>query len=315
MPFVKVQKDKAYFKRYQVKYKRRRQGKTDYKARKNLIKQDKNKYSIPKYRFVVRFTNKDIVCQIVAAKIVGDVVLTAAYAHELPRYGLKVGLTNYAAAYAVGLLTARRWLKKIGLDSKFKGKKKVNGKFYLVRRVTYKQKKRLQKKGKKVKRIRPFIALLDIGLRRTTTGAKVFAALKGACDGGLSIPHNPKRFAGFNNKKKKLDAAFLRKRIFGGHVGDWMKKLQEEDEEKFKRQFSKYIEAGIGPDDLEELYASVHKKIREDPTHKSTAKPKPEKQKRWNKKKRNLAQRKDRIRQKIESYQRKMAKQLQQNDE
>ena len=76
MPFVKVIKDKAYFKRYQVKFKRRREGKTDYKARKNLIKQDKYKYSIPKYRFVVRFTNKDIVCQIVAAKIVGDVVLS-----------------------------------------------------------------------------------------------------------------------------------------------------------------------------------------------------------------------------------------------
>lgn len=26
--------------------------------------QDKNKYNTPKYRFVVRFTNKDIVCQV-----------------------------------------------------------------------------------------------------------------------------------------------------------------------------------------------------------------------------------------------------------
>ena len=31
--------------------------------------------------------------------------------------------------------------------------------------------------------------VLDVGLARTGTGAKIFAALKGACDGGLNIPH------------------------------------------------------------------------------------------------------------------------------
>ncbi|XP_020620720.1 60S ribosomal protein L5-like [Orbicella faveolata] len=64
MGFVKVIKNKAYFKRFQVKFKRRREGKTDYFARKRLVTQDKNKYNTPKYRFVVRFTNKDIVCQV-----------------------------------------------------------------------------------------------------------------------------------------------------------------------------------------------------------------------------------------------------------
>jgi len=64
MAFTKVVKNKAYFKRYQVKYKRRRQGVTDYQARKKLCVQDKNKYMTPKYRMVVRFTNKDIVCQV-----------------------------------------------------------------------------------------------------------------------------------------------------------------------------------------------------------------------------------------------------------
>jgi len=117
-----------------------------------LIKQDKNKYNIPKYRFVVRFTNTDIVCQVVAAKIIGDHVLTAAYAHELSRFGIKAGLTNYASAYCVGLLAARRLLKKLGLDGKFKGKKEANGKFYLIRKLSYKQKKRLLKKGRKIRK-------------------------------------------------------------------------------------------------------------------------------------------------------------------
>ena len=48
----------------QVKYKRRRAGKTDYRARLRLVTQDKNKYNTPKYRLVVRFTNKDIICQV-----------------------------------------------------------------------------------------------------------------------------------------------------------------------------------------------------------------------------------------------------------
>jgi len=66
------------------------QGKTDYRARLRLTTQDKNKYNTHKYRFVVRFSNKDITCQIVYAAIAGDVVVASAYAHELPKYGLKV---------------------------------------------------------------------------------------------------------------------------------------------------------------------------------------------------------------------------------
>lgn len=35
-------------------------------------------------------------------------IVCAAYSHELPKYGISVGLTNYAAAYCTGLLLARR---------------------------------------------------------------------------------------------------------------------------------------------------------------------------------------------------------------
>jgi len=308
MGFVKVQKDKAYFKRFQVKFKRRREGKTDYKARKNLIKQDKNKYNTPKYRFVVRFTNADIICQVIAAKIVGDFVLTAAYAHELPNYGLKTGLTNYAAAYCVGLLTARRLLKKLGLDGKFKGKKEANGKFYLIRKLSYKHKRVLRRKHKKIRdRAHPFVALLDVGLRRTSTGAKIFAALKGAVDGGLSIPHNPKRFVGFNKETQKLDAEALRKRIFGGHVADWMKKLKEDDEKKYARQFSHYIREGITFDKVESVYANTHKQIRANPERKKSDKVKSTtKPKNYSRRRLTASQRKDRIRQKMASFQKKL---------
>ncbi|XP_029440032.1 60S ribosomal protein L5-like isoform X2 [Rhinatrema bivittatum] len=64
MGFVKVVKNKAYFRRYQVKFRRRREGKTDYFARKRLVIQDKNKYNTPKYRLIVRISNRDIVSQL-----------------------------------------------------------------------------------------------------------------------------------------------------------------------------------------------------------------------------------------------------------
>uniref|UniRef100_A0A8C6GU99 Large ribosomal subunit protein uL18 n=1 Tax=Mus spicilegus TaxID=10103 RepID=A0A8C6GU99_MUSSI len=102
MGFVKVVKNKAYFKRYQVRFLRRREGKTDYYARKRLVIQDKNKYNTPKYRMIVRVTNRDIICQIAYARIEGDMIVCAAYAHELPKYGVKVGLTNYAAIWRDG---------------------------------------------------------------------------------------------------------------------------------------------------------------------------------------------------------------------
>merc|ERR1712167_18495 len=104
MAFVKLVKNKAYFKRFQVKYRRRREGKTDYYARKRLVAQDKNKYNTPKYRFVVRFSNKDITCQVFSSKMSGDIC---------------------PAAYCVGLLCARRLLNKFGLDGKFAGTEEV----------------------------------------------------------------------------------------------------------------------------------------------------------------------------------------------
>jgi large subunit ribosomal protein L5e len=148
----------------QVKYRRRRQGKTDYRARLRLCTQDKNKYNTHKYRLVVRFSNKDVTCQVVYASIAGDVVVAAAYAHELPKYGLSVGLKNYAAAYCVGLLLARRVLTKFGLAEHYAGQEEPDGEDYNVDPV---------EDGP-----RPFSCLLDAGLKRTSTGSKTFAALK-----------------------------------------------------------------------------------------------------------------------------------------
>lgn len=282
MGFVKVIKNKAYFKRYQVKYKRRRQGKTDYYARKRLVVQDKNKYNTPKYRMIVRFTNKDIICQIAYARIQGDVVVCAAYAHELPEFGVKVGLTNYAAAYCTGLLLARRHLKSLELDETYKGKEEVDGEMFNV-----------EKEGDAPA---PFKCYLDVGLARTSTGAKVFAAMKGAVDGGLDIPHNEKRFYGFDQESKNYDPAAHRGRILGSHVADYMRKLKDEDEDAYNRQFKRFNQANISPDALEKMYQEAHRKIRENPERRT--KPKKEvKTVRWTAKKRTIGERKNRVKQ------------------
>ena len=89
--------------------------------------QDKNKYNATKYRFCVRITNKDVICQIIQPKIAGDHCLCSAYSHELPKYGVEVGLTNYAACYATGLLCARRLLNKLGMDDDYEGQTEVDG--------------------------------------------------------------------------------------------------------------------------------------------------------------------------------------------
>ncbi|KAF3077211.1 hypothetical protein CFAM422_000763, partial [Trichoderma lentiforme] len=240
--------------RYQTKYKRRREGKTDYYARKRLITQAKNKYNAPKYRLVVRFTNKDIVMQIVSSEISGDKVLVAAYAHELKAYGINHGLTNWSAAYATGLLIARRVLTKLGLDKDFVGVEEADGEFTLTEAAETDDGER-----------RPFKAFLDVGLARTSTGARVFGALKGASDGGIFVPHSEKRFPGYDMESKELDAETLRKYIYGGHVAEYMETLADDDEERYNSQFSKYIEDDIEADGLEDLYTEAHKAIREDP--------------------------------------------------
>merc|ERR1712000_318578 len=121
------------------------------------------------------------------------------------------------------------------------------------------------------------------------TGSKLFAALKGAVDGGLSIP--PSRFVGFSKEDKKLDVGLLRSHIFGGHVAEYM------------RQFGAYIKAGVKADDLEALYAKLHANIRKNPEFQSNRKyVKPAVKKFSKRSPMSYSQRRDRVRQKIVSH-------------
>lgn len=255
MAFVKLVKNKAYFKRFQVKYRRRREGKTDYNARRKLVAQEKNKYDAPKYRLIVRLSNTNIVAQVAYSTVQGDRIVEAADAKELSNYGIKVGGTNYATAYAVGLLLARRVLKKFGMDDEFRGVEQATGEEYHVEENFDSR--------------RPFKALLDIGIVATSTGHRVFGVMKGACDGGLHVPHSNKRFPGYSGKKEgSYDPEKHRERIFGIHVANYMREMQEEAPEKYEAHFSRYIKAGVSADDIEAMYKNAHAKIRSSPDRK-----------------------------------------------
>ena len=108
---------------YNVPYRRRREGKTDYHRRKKLLIS-----GLP--RLVARKTNKHIIAQIVEASIEGDRVLASAHSSELrKKFGWLGSLKNLPAAYLTGLLCGYRALKRnvkkaildIGLQTPSKG--------------------------------------------------------------------------------------------------------------------------------------------------------------------------------------------------
>ncbi|TRZ90417.1 MAG: 50S ribosomal protein L18 [Methanosarcinales archaeon] len=132
--------------RYKVQFRRVRAGKTDYRARKQLIISRKP-------RLVVRKSMKNTNIQLVVPAKEGDSTLVSANTVELKKYGFTSGTGNLPSAYLAGLLIGYR-AKKNGHE----------------------------------------LAILDLGLSHATKGGRIFAALKGAVDAGLLVPHDPEIF-------------------------------------------------------------------------------------------------------------------------
>jgi large subunit ribosomal protein L18 len=109
--------------RYCVPFRRRRDGKTDYKARKALVLSGKP-------RLVVRNSLENVIAQIVVAKPHGDEALVSAQSRELTKkYGWQAPRGNVPAAYLTGLLCGLKAkaqgieeaILDIGLQSPSKG--------------------------------------------------------------------------------------------------------------------------------------------------------------------------------------------------
>lgn len=204
---------------------------------------------------VVRISCSKVLCQIVYSQLTGDKVMCQASSDELKKFGLTASLTNYSAAYATGLLLARRLLSQTQLEKLYPGQQTVDGEYFSVE--------------ENVNERRPFKAILDVGLTYTTVGNRVFGALKGATDGGLYVPHNTKKFPGFSKEgdNTTYDAKVHRDRIFGVHVDNYMTQLKEDSPEDFALQFSKVSKCleQNKVKSMEALLTKVHAEIRKNP--------------------------------------------------
>jgi large subunit ribosomal protein L18 len=167
---------------YKVPFRRRREGKTDYRRRLKLLLSGKP-------RLVVRLTNRRVICQVIGFDAKGDRTLASADSRELQKLGWKGG-ANTSAAYLAGYLCAKKALKA-GVSE----------------------------------------AVLDIGLHTPTKGSRVFAALKGALDAGLTIQHNP-------------EVLPPEERIRGKHLEEYAQSLPPELREK---RFSELLGRGLDP--------------------------------------------------------------------
>jgi large subunit ribosomal protein L18 len=94
---------------YRVAVRRRREGKTDYQARKAMVVSGRP-------RLVARPTINNAQAQIIVAKPIGDMTLVAASSRELvKKYGWKAATGSLPAAYLTGLLCGLK-AKQAGID-------------------------------------------------------------------------------------------------------------------------------------------------------------------------------------------------------
>jgi large subunit ribosomal protein L18 len=91
--------------------------------------------------------------------------------------------------------------------------------------------------GKKAQAAGVKEAILDIGLKSTTLGSRIFAALKGAVDSGLSVPCSE-------------DILPSEERMRGEHIAAYAKQLAKADQALYNRAFSKYLSKDLRPEEL-----------------------------------------------------------------
>src|SRR3989344_4251241 len=86
---------------YSVPYRRKREGRTDYKSRMKLLLGRKP-------RIVLRKSIKHLSLQLIEFNPSGDKVIASAHSRELAKFGWTVSTSNTTAAYLTGLLLAKK---------------------------------------------------------------------------------------------------------------------------------------------------------------------------------------------------------------
>lgn len=112
----------AHGPRFRVARRRRREGKTDFRTRINLLRSGRP-------RAVVRKSQRNIIVQLIEFDPTGDRVVATAEAFDLRKHGWKGSTSNTPAAYLTGYLAGKRALSAgvegavldIGLSAPTKG--------------------------------------------------------------------------------------------------------------------------------------------------------------------------------------------------
>ncbi|MBS7643321.1 50S ribosomal protein L18 [Candidatus Bathyarchaeota archaeon] len=165
--------------------------------------------SSKKPRLVIRGSLKHITVAVVEAKSDGDYTLACAHSSELAK---KVGWLGGCGNLPAAYLTGLL----AGYRAVLKGIKD---------------------------------AVLDIGLHFPSKGARVFAALRGALDAGLHVPHG--------NSVLPDD-----KRISGEHIAEYARKISS-DLDLYRKRFSSYLARNQKPEELPEHFNMVRKRVIE----------------------------------------------------
>lgn len=184
---------------YRMPRRRRREQRTDYRARLTLLKGNKP-------RLVVRKSGNNLTCQVISHDPQGDKTLVTATCLNLRKLGWKGHGGSIPSAYLVGYVC--------GKEAKKKG-------------VTE--------------------AIPDLGLYPSTKGSRLYAALKGAVDGGLNVPHS----------KEILPPS---DRIAGKHIAAYAEKLKS-NHERFASHFSAYLKNKLEPATLPQHFEEIKRKI------------------------------------------------------
>lgn len=158
-------------------------------------------------RLIVRGTQKHTLTQIIEAKTIGDEVVVSAHSQELTK--------NYGWKGGCGNLPAAYLT---GLLCGYRAK---------VHSVKN--------------------AVLDMGLQSPSKGTRVFAALKGILDAGVTIPH----------KEEMLPDET---RIQGQHIAEYAKQLSL-DPEAYEKRFAEYLSKGLRAEQLPEHFSTVREGI------------------------------------------------------
>jgi large subunit ribosomal protein L18 len=89
--------------------------------------------------------------------------------------------------------------------------------------------------------------VLDLGLQTPRMKGKLFAVIKGALDAGMDLNCGEEAFPDEN-------------RITGKHIAEYAANLKQ-DQEKYNKQFSRYIKEGANPEDITRSFEDAKNKI------------------------------------------------------